>query len=291
MRHTLSGWRCISAEPMRMKRRIEPESPLGRQVGVHLHVGDQEAIAEDLSVAFESEHRAHRRVRSVARDDVIAAQPIRAVGRLDGNDRRSRLTVRRRRPCASSASRGSAARARDRRAGLRRNTAAGSRTPAGDGPLPAAGRTRRRARRGRTPCRPSTTRPCSRSPRRSRADPRSRASASRSRSRASRSTACRRRRAAAPACRSARDRSPSVSPTGPPPTTITGRCATFGRMALRGRRVGQRELLIVDRHRLGAHARSASACHISWSRAAVQMRGSGCAVASSYARVTSNGRQ
>ena len=41
-----------------MERRIEPEPSLGWKVALHLHIGDQEAIFEDLALKGETEHAA-----------------------------------------------------------------------------------------------------------------------------------------------------------------------------------------------------------------------------------------
>ena len=41
-----------------MERRIEPEPPLGRKVTLHLYVGDQEAVLEDLALEGETEYAA-----------------------------------------------------------------------------------------------------------------------------------------------------------------------------------------------------------------------------------------
>jgi hypothetical protein len=37
-----------------VERRIEPEPALGREVGMHVNVGDEEPVAEDLSLALEA---------------------------------------------------------------------------------------------------------------------------------------------------------------------------------------------------------------------------------------------
>uniref|UniRef100_A0A0N4Z6B8 Phenol hydroxylase n=1 Tax=Parastrongyloides trichosuri TaxID=131310 RepID=A0A0N4Z6B8_PARTI len=62
--------------------RVEPEPALGREVGLHLDVGDEEAVAEDAAVAFLADQLAHRRTGAVAGDQPVRVQRIRAVGRL-----------------------------------------------------------------------------------------------------------------------------------------------------------------------------------------------------------------
>lgn len=65
--------------------RVEPEPALGREIGLHLHVGDQEAVAEDAAVAFLADQLAHRRARAVAGDQPVGAQRVGAFGRLDAD--------------------------------------------------------------------------------------------------------------------------------------------------------------------------------------------------------------
>src|SRR6185437_13347087 len=43
-----------------MERWIEPEPALGGEVGLHPHVGDQEAVAEHLPPDLPTQRRAHR---------------------------------------------------------------------------------------------------------------------------------------------------------------------------------------------------------------------------------------
>ena len=95
--------------------------------GRHLHVGDQEAIAERMAFALQTEHPAHRRSRAVACDHVVARQAIRAVGGLDREQSRaSSCHVEADHACSSSAG-PRAVRADDalRTGSLRRSTAAG----------------------------------------------------------------------------------------------------------------------------------------------------------------------
>ena len=71
MRQTPSGCLCSSTLWLGVERRVEPEPALGREVGLHLHVGDQEAVAEDAALALLAEQRAQRRARAVAGGDVV----------------------------------------------------------------------------------------------------------------------------------------------------------------------------------------------------------------------------
>ena len=75
--------------PMQQRRlplvegRLEPEAPLGREVGCHLDVGDEEALLEHLPREVETQHLAHRRARPVAGHDVSRLEVVGAVRRLD----------------------------------------------------------------------------------------------------------------------------------------------------------------------------------------------------------------
>ena len=69
--------------PPGMKRRIEPEPALGRKCRGHLDVGDQELVFEHLAGKLGAHHLPQRRPRAVAGHDVIGAQPIRAIRRVD----------------------------------------------------------------------------------------------------------------------------------------------------------------------------------------------------------------
>ena len=66
-----------------MKRRIEPEPAFGRKFRRHPDVGDQELILEHLAGKFRADHLPQRRSRAVAGDDIVRAQPIGPVRRLD----------------------------------------------------------------------------------------------------------------------------------------------------------------------------------------------------------------
>ena len=41
-----------------MKRRVEPEPALGREITLHLHIGNEEAVLEDLALEVEPEQTA-----------------------------------------------------------------------------------------------------------------------------------------------------------------------------------------------------------------------------------------
>ena len=68
---------------VRMKGRIEPEPPFGWKRGFHLDVRNQEPVTEGLALAFQSAEIAHRTARAVGGDQVIALQPVFAIGRID----------------------------------------------------------------------------------------------------------------------------------------------------------------------------------------------------------------
>jgi hypothetical protein len=165
--------------------RVEPEPAFGREGGLHHHVGDQEAVLEELP----GEPRPpcggcrcwRRRRRSPSRPPCgtrrRASRPSAAHGRPPAAGSAAG---------ASSAGRHARARAgRDQRlfqvvllqVDHRRHLVAGL------GQQVEAGRP---DRRGRTPCRPASVTPRRRSPRRRPGGPRSRAAAWRSRPRASR---------------------------------------------------------------------------------------------------------
>ena len=67
----------------RMKRRIEPEPALGRERGAHVHVGDQEAVVKNLTLALQPEQRAHTRARAVASDHILGVDRVFALRGLD----------------------------------------------------------------------------------------------------------------------------------------------------------------------------------------------------------------
>ena len=66
-----------------MERRIEPEPALGRKVRVHRDVGDQEAVAEHAALGLLAEQLAHAGARAVARDEPVGRERVVAVGGLD----------------------------------------------------------------------------------------------------------------------------------------------------------------------------------------------------------------
>ena len=68
----------------RMERRVEPEAAFAREVGGHRHVRDQEAVVKDAALRLQPHQRAHRRARSVAGGEPAGLQPIGAAGRVDG---------------------------------------------------------------------------------------------------------------------------------------------------------------------------------------------------------------
>ncbi len=59
-----------------MEGRVEPEPALGREWSLHPHIGDQESIAEDLTLRLQSEHRANGAARAVGRDQIVALERI-----------------------------------------------------------------------------------------------------------------------------------------------------------------------------------------------------------------------
>ena len=65
-----------------VKRRIEPEPPFRRKSRLHLHVGDQETIAEAATYALLTDHSADWRARTVAGNDIVGVQPIRSFRRF-----------------------------------------------------------------------------------------------------------------------------------------------------------------------------------------------------------------
>src|SRR6185436_12326179 len=68
---------------LRMERRIEPEPAFGRKLGFHLDVGDQETVAKDLALRFETEHLAYCAARAVRDDHVLAREGVASVGCFD----------------------------------------------------------------------------------------------------------------------------------------------------------------------------------------------------------------
>jgi hypothetical protein len=67
----------------RVERRVEPEPALGGEVGLHHHVGDQEAVLEHLAFDVEAEHATDRAACAVGDDQPVGVEGIRPVGRLD----------------------------------------------------------------------------------------------------------------------------------------------------------------------------------------------------------------
>src|SRR5258708_5651304 len=67
--------------PVRTHRRVR--AALGREVGFHPHIGDQEAIPEGAAVSIEMHERAHRATRAVGDYYVTRTQRVRTVGRVD----------------------------------------------------------------------------------------------------------------------------------------------------------------------------------------------------------------
>jgi hypothetical protein len=63
-----------------MKGRIEPEPAFGGKVRLHHHVGDQEAIHEDLAFDFQAEHAADRAARAVGGDQPVGFDGVHPVG-------------------------------------------------------------------------------------------------------------------------------------------------------------------------------------------------------------------
>ena len=63
-----------------MKRRVEPEPALGREVHLHAHVSDQEAVAKHPARALLPHQLAQRRTCAVAGGEVIGAQRVAALG-------------------------------------------------------------------------------------------------------------------------------------------------------------------------------------------------------------------
>ena len=53
---------------VRVEGRVEPEPALGREIGLHLHVGDEEAVAEYLSRYLQPQHAPDRTARPVRRN-------------------------------------------------------------------------------------------------------------------------------------------------------------------------------------------------------------------------------
>ncbi|GAB1458460.1 hypothetical protein MASR2M50_02340 [Thauera sp.] len=67
--------------------RVEPEPALGGEVRLHDHVGDQEAVHEDLAVDVQPEHGADRAARTVGDHQPVGRERVGAVGRLHAQAR------------------------------------------------------------------------------------------------------------------------------------------------------------------------------------------------------------
>ena len=66
-----------------MEGRVEPEPAFGREICLHLHIGDQEAIAKRLTLALVAERLADEASSAVGGNQIVAAQRIRPVRRFD----------------------------------------------------------------------------------------------------------------------------------------------------------------------------------------------------------------
>ncbi len=67
-----------------VERRIEPEPALGREAGGHLHIGDQEAVAEGPALALQPHQLAHGTARAVRHHHVACRQRVVAIRRRHG---------------------------------------------------------------------------------------------------------------------------------------------------------------------------------------------------------------
>ena len=68
---------------LRVEGRIEPEAALGREIGLHDDVGDQEVLFEGLAREAEAEASAHGAVCAVGGNQIVALEGVRPVGRVD----------------------------------------------------------------------------------------------------------------------------------------------------------------------------------------------------------------
>ena len=66
---------------------VEPEPALGRTIELHLHIGDQEAVAKHAAGAVLTCQCAQRRAAAVASNDMLGTQRIRPVWRVDRQKR------------------------------------------------------------------------------------------------------------------------------------------------------------------------------------------------------------
>ncbi len=88
-----------------MKRRIEPEPALGRELRRHLDVGDQELVLEHLAGELGADHLPQRGARAVAGDDILRVQAIGALRRLDRQRDGIVAAAQAPSPCCASADR------------------------------------------------------------------------------------------------------------------------------------------------------------------------------------------
>ena len=63
-----------------LEGRVEPEPPFGREVHVHLHVGDEKTVLEHTALETEAKSRPHGRAGAVAGDHPVGGEPVRPVG-------------------------------------------------------------------------------------------------------------------------------------------------------------------------------------------------------------------
>ena len=65
-----------------MEWRVKPEPALGRKVRLHHHVGNQEAVHENLAVNLQVQQAADAAARAIGHDQPIGLQAVDAVGRF-----------------------------------------------------------------------------------------------------------------------------------------------------------------------------------------------------------------
>ncbi len=70
-----------------MKGRVEPEPTFDGEIRLHDHVGDQEAVLEEMAGKRTADHLAHIAVRAVAGDHPVGLHGEHAVGRFHGQTR------------------------------------------------------------------------------------------------------------------------------------------------------------------------------------------------------------
>jgi hypothetical protein len=74
---------CLAVQErrlVRVERRVEPEPALRRKIRLHVDVGDEEAVAKGLALPFEPEHLPHCAARAVGGDQPVACERVLAVG-------------------------------------------------------------------------------------------------------------------------------------------------------------------------------------------------------------------